>query len=120
MNKFIKEQLSKCKMVLPSWDDSTIQLIIPKNSPKQVEKLVDFQEGLCYNIIVEDYIIHPYVGFTLHDNWNKGIAPTDKEMNCVVLKIMGKMVQINATGVNDNSQWTGWLPIKSCKIIKEI
>ena len=64
--------------------------------------------------------MHPFEGFTLHDNWNNGIVPTDVQMNAEILKIMGKMIQVHCIGKNDGNSWDGWLPIKSVKILKEI
>ena len=115
MNKFIKEQLKKCKIAqIPDFTDKTTELLIPCNN--QLSK-VDFECGGEYNIRVEDYIIHPYPGFTLHDNWNQGIIPTDNLMHVLVTKDMGKMIQVQAVGLNDNKAWRGWLPKKSCKIL---
>lgn len=122
MNKFIKEQLDKCKIVLPEYDDTTVQLFIPKNS-KHIEiknEELDIVVGMCYTIEVEHYIIAPYEGFTLHQNWNKGVVPTDSLMNCEVTQIMGKMVKVNAIGVHDGKSWEGWLPRKSIKSIKAV
>ena len=115
MNKFIKEQLNKCKIAnIPEFDDDTTELLIQGANKSNK---VDFELGLEYNIEVEDYIIHPYPGFTLHDNWNKGIVPTDKQMHVLITKDMGKMICVQAIGLNDNKVWGGWLPKKSCKIL---
>ena len=116
MNKFIKEQLQKCKVAnIPEFDDSStcISISVGTKSGSSVE----FQQGMEYDIEVENYIIHPYSGFTLHDNWNKGMVPTDKQMHILVVNEMGKMICVQAVGLNDNKAWGGWLPKKSCKII---
>lgn len=116
MNKFIKEQLNKCKVAsIPEFDETTTELIISRSILKQSKK--EFEFGYEYDIEVEDYILHPYPGFTLHDNWNKGIIPTDKQMHVLVTKDMGKMICVQAIGLNDNKTWGGWLPKKSCKIL---
>lgn len=115
MNKFIKEQLNKCKIAnIPNFNDNTVELIIQK---QYNNKKLEFELGYEYDISVEDYIIHPYPGFTLHDNWNKGIVPTDNKMHILVIKDLGKMMCVQAIGMNDNKAWGGWLPKKSCKII---
>lgn len=116
MNKFIKEQLLKCKVAnIPEYDENTVEIFIGKNDNKI--NLTDFQQGLEYDIEVENYIIYPYTGFTLHDNWNNGIVPTDKQMHVLITQEMGKMICVKAVGLNDNKSWGGWLPKKSCKII---
>ena len=116
MNKFIKEQLLKCKVAnIPEFDENTVEIFIEKNDNKLTS--IDFKQGFEFDIEVEDYIIHPYQGFTLHDNWNKGIIPTDKQMHILVTNDMGKMMCVKAIGLNDNKAWGGWLPKKSCKII---
>lgn len=112
MNKFIKEQLNKCKVAdIPEFNDSTTTLLI-----KQKTKPNFNESGECI-IEVEDYIIHPYPGFTLHDNWNSGIVPTDKQMKVIIVQDMGKMIKVKGVGINDNKAWGGWLPKKSCKIL---
>lgn len=115
MNKFIREQLLKCKKAqVPEFDESTTELLIRCNQAEEVRELHLGQE---LDIEVEDYIIHPYPGFTLHDNWNKGIIPTDKQMHVLITQELGKMICIQAVGLNDNKAWGGWLPKKSCKIL---
>lgn len=47
-------------------------------------------------------------------------------MKCSVINFMGKMINIDAVGYNPDTDmdtgkmWSGWLPIKSITIIKEI
>ena len=122
MNKFIKEQLKKCRVaIIPYFDDSTTVLHIGLSDGAVVKDTGELQLYHNYSIKVEDYIIHPYQGFTLHDNWNSGRIPTDYYMNCQIIKVMGdKMVKISAVGVNDRKPWEGWLPRKSIKILEEI
>lgn len=122
MNKFILNQLKKIRFAnLPDYNDDTTEIFIPKQTNE-----VSLEEGKCYIIEVENYIIKPYEGFTLHDNWNKGIVPKHKFMKCEVCQIMGKMIRIDAIGYDwENKEdildsWSGWLPIKSVKIIKEV
>lgn len=116
MNKFIKEQLQKCRVAnIPNYDDNTTKIFIGRDSG--VINSLELHQGVETDIEVENYIIHPYPGFTLHDNWNKGIIPTDKQMHILVVQEMGKMICVKAVGLNDNKAWGGWLPKKSCKII---
>ena len=115
MNPFISEQLDKINV--PCEKISDTEYIFHKN-----DNLfnVEFEQGHYYRIEVENYIIHPYEGFTLHDNWNNGIIPTDNEMQIEVVKIMGKMMKINALGIHDGKMWSGWIPKKSARIIQVI
>ena len=124
MNPLIKDQLSKIQRLnVPSYDDSTTQLTLTKNDIKVVESL---QEDHCYLISVDDYILNPPEGFTLHTNWNNNTYPKHKIMKIDVTKIMGKMVKVNSMGYDMKNQtdttdmWTGWLPQKSIKIIERL
>ena len=122
MNPLIKAQLEKVRTVkLPIFDDDTTEMIISKGS-KSDELFLE--QDKCYLISVEDYILHPPEGFTLHTNWNNGRIPTHKFMKVDVSKIMGKMVKVNALGYDMKSQtdttdmWDGWLPLKSITILE--
>lgn len=120
MNPLIKKQLQKMHFLDGKWDDSTLKISIPKNSIGAYT----LQEGGCYIIKVEDYIIHPFDGFNLHDNWNNGTHPNHLFMKCEVSQKMGKMIKLNTVGYDYNNQldtndlWSGWLPEKSIKIIE--
>jgi len=119
LNKIILEELKKCKVAkLPFFDDSTTEIFIQKGGSAIIKD--DLVLNHYYRIEVEDYIIKPYDGFTLHDNWNNGIIPKDKIMNCEITQIIGKMVKVEAVGVDSNNTWSGWLPRKSIHIIEEI
>ena len=124
MNPLIKDQLSKIQRVdVPPFDDSTTQLTIARNNVKPISGL---QEDHCYLISVEDYILNPPDGFTLHTNWNNNIAPKHKVMKIDVTKVMGKMVKVNSLGYDMENQidttdmWSGWLPQKSITIIERL
>ena len=41
-------------------------------------------------------------------------------MNCEIVQIMGKMIKVNAVGVDTSNTWSGWLPRKSMHILEEI
>ena len=128
MNPLIKAQLDKIKYInLPPYDEETTHLIIPKcGNPPPGTTTLELQEGRYYLIKVEDYIVHPFDGFTLHDNWNKGIPPKHKYMKVEILKIMGNMININSIGFNNdtnqdiNDSWVGWLPRKSITTLQEL
>lgn len=119
MYKIIEEQLKKCKVAeIPSYDDNTTEIIILKSNGTKIKD--DLLLDHYYKIEVEDYIIKPYDGFNLASNWNGGIIPKDKIMNCEIVQIMGKMVKVNAVGSDNNNFWSGWLPRKSFKVIEEL
>lgn len=124
MNKWIKEQLKKCKVAeIPEFSDETTLIVIKKScgqSLNSVQSVEDIIVGHFYKIEVENYIINPYPGFALHDDWNQGIIPKDKFMNCEIKQIMNRMVKIEAVGADTNNQWSGWLPRKSFKVIEEL
>lgn len=124
MNPIIKQQLEKCRVAdIPSFDDTTTELIIEKQdgsvvSPYQVHK--------CYLVEIADWIIHPSPEFTLASNWNKGTSPT-RPFYCVeICQVMGKMIRISGCGYDPVSQtstpdmWEGWVPQKGLKLLKEL
>lgn len=121
MNIKIKEQLDKCNVILPFYNENTLELLIPKGSSfKQLSLFSnDLEVGKEYKIKVERYIVNPPEGFDLHINWNSGLVPTDEYMKIKVDQIMGKMIKVKAVGINDNKPWAGWLPRKSINIIEE-
>lgn len=125
MNPLIKTQLNKLKSTVGvDFDESTTQITIPRNSytPNPTELAVD----QCYLISVEDYILKPPEGFTLHTNWNNNKIPKDKVMKVDVLTKMGKMIKVNSIGYDMKNQrdtsnmWEGWLPEKSITIIERL
>lgn len=123
MKQLILNQLKKVKKAtLPDNYETLREIFIPKTDTILVDSI---KVGDYYLIEVEDYIIHPFDGFTLHTNWNNNIVPKDKWMNCEILQIMGKMVKIRSTGLTAEKQptnncWEGWLPKKSFKILKKL
>ena len=120
MNEIIKEQLKKVKIAaIPAYSESDGEIIIPKSTGRNLNPDL-LQVGHYYRIIVAEYIVKPFEGFTLHDNWNQGRIPTDRQMSVEILQLMGKRVYISALGIYDRTQWTGWLPIKSVLKFEEI
>lgn len=117
MNKFILEQLNSIKHItLPEYNENTVELFIPKNSTINY----DVNVGSVYRIQLDDYIIHPYDDFKLHENWNSNIIPTDNVMNIEIIEHLGKMIKISGVGVHDSKVWTGWVPKSSMKIIERL
>lgn len=122
MNRVVEEQLKKVQVAqLPPYDETTMRLIIPK-----AEGIIktDLILNKCYLIQLEDYIVNPYDGFTLHDNWNKGIPPKHRFLKVEILQLMGKMIRVNSVGYDFINKcdipdsWEGWLPRKGIKIIE--
>ena len=124
MNKYIKTQLNLVKVAdLPYFDEDTVYIHIPKQTPNQVGQV---KAGHYYLIELADYLLNPPKGFTLHDTWNQGKIPTQKYYKCKCVKNIGKMIQILGVGFEYESRtdldeyWDGWLPLKSIKVLREI
>jgi hypothetical protein len=124
MNKYAKEQLSKVKVAeLPPYDDNTSMMFIPKQSSGSG---LGVRRDGCYLIQVAPYILNPPEGFTLHDNWNNGVAPKHEFMKAEVCQLMGKMIKVSTLGFDyaNNKDiddiWSGWLPAKAVRVIKEL
>ena len=125
MNQVIIDQLRKVKVVnLPEWDENDLSLFIPKK--EGIINNTNFIENQEYIIQLEKYLIQPFEGFTLHDNWNKGTHPNHIFLKVKVLKIMGKMINFSTIGYDFKSKqlindtWDGWLPRKGIKIIESL
>ena len=123
MNKYIFEELKKCKVAkLPPYDSTTKHMTIPKAD--NINQLLDI--GKCYLIQLEPYILNPPEGFSLHENWNKNIKPPQEFLKVEISQVMGKMIKVNALGYDyKNSRdtdelWEGWLPRKSISILQEL
>ena len=126
MNKYIKEQLLKCKIAqIPDFNDNTTELII-NCVDSVVHNNIDLEYDHNYIIELERYITNPPDTFTLADNWNKGVIPTSKYLYCSPKQINGKMIQFDAVGYDiDNKIYLSdryidlWLPRKGFKIISK-
>ena len=114
MNKFVKEQLSKCNTVLPEWDDNTTKLVIT-GKKESVNK--DHFDSI--HIHIENYIINEPSNFTLSSNWNGGTKPPENDMIVTIVQQMGKMYKVSGIGKSTNIHWEGWLPQKGFRIIDE-
>ena len=124
ISKLIEDQLKKCnRCEIPSYDENTTSLIIPKNS---IKRELSFVVDNYYLIEIADYVLNPPPGFFLAQNWNNGINPPSKYMNVCCIQKMGNMVRVDGISFNiennspGNLAWTGWLPLAAVKIIKEI
>ena len=66
MNKFIKEQLLKCKVAnIPDFNDSTVHIFIPKTvccKTAEVPNNEKMKLNACYLVKLEDYIIYMIIG----------------------------------------------------------
>jgi len=120
MNKFIKEQLDKCKIVLPAYNNDSTILNIPKNSgvARKLQDNTSIVVGGSYNVFIENYIINEPETFTLSATWNNGTKPPENKLKIVVIKTMGKMIQVEAIGISTGIHWSGWLPQKSITILE--
>lgn len=123
MSKLLLEQLAKVRGVdLPYFDEQTEELLIKRKNETPLSLAI----GKAYLLEVENYIINPPNGFNLHANWNKGIAPRDKYLYSLIVQDIGKMIRIESYGYDINrncilmNSWSGWLPKKSVKVIKEV
>lgn len=112
MNKFIKEQLKKCKTKLPDWNDNTTELFISIKS-----KHSDINQSGNLHIKIENYIINEPSTFTLSSNWNGGTKPPENEMIVEIINKAGKMYKVKGFGINTNINWEGWLPEKGFEIL---
>lgn len=124
MNQIIEEQLSKVRIAdLPLYDEYTQHLIIPKKDKATIGTLELFKS---YLIEIENYILNPPDGFSLHSNWNKGIGPKCKHLKVEVIQLAGKMIKVKSVGFDCNNNreteevWEGWLPSKAIKIIRRL
>lgn len=124
MNKFIRAELEKCKYAnIPSFDDDTTVLKIPRTQPGSA---VTLRPGKYYLIEIADYVFNPSEGLTLSANWNGGSNPPCKYMNVEVVHIEGRMYKVNGTGFDPHTNqvlltsWTGWLPGQAIKVIEEV
>ena len=122
MNKFIEEQLQKCKVAEVEAVSDVEFHIKQKKSTEQI-----FQLNNYYILELADYIIHPNENFTLASNWNKGIVPQSKYLQCMITQILGKMIKVDGCGYSlddsafNNDTYLGlWLPMGGIKIIKEL
>ena len=116
MNKILLQQIDKIKSLITESTEDQTDFIISKRL--QTSEASDFIIGNLYKIKVESYIVTPYEGFNLHDNWNHGIPPSEQILNVEVKEIMGKMIRVVGSGDTTKAFWEGWLPKKSITILE--
>ena len=107
MSKIIDEQLQKLENYPHISDDKGNIIFTKKNvSVRRKEKTVVF----------EDYILHPFPGFDLHEKWNNGVAPPERTMYGDIIKETTGMYLLSLHTETTGLSWTGWCPKKSCRI----
>lgn len=106
MNKYCLEQMNKVKVSVPSFDENTTHIVIPC-SIKSEGFTNDLQVGIMYKMRLADYVVNEPEGFTLSKDWNFGKKPPCHEIIMKVVKLKGKMVQV------ESGLFSGWLPLKS-------
>lgn len=122
MNKFIEEELNKCKLAAVEQVSDTEYLI----KKKTVED-IGFEVNKYYIVELENYIINPPETFTLSANWNNDVVPKSKNLKVMVTQIMGKMIKVDGCGfdIETNSDLNDiylglWLPQGGVKILKKL
>ncbi len=113
MNKFVKQELEKCKVSLPLWDETTTQLVIPLYSDDNMTNVEPE-----YLIQIKNYIVNEPPNFTLSIDWNLGTTPPETQMRVKYVDTKGKMTKVDGVGVTTNTHWSGWLPNKSFEVIE--
>lgn len=101
MNKFVKQQLQKCKIELPQWDENTTTFIIPFNTSNR---------RMLKRIHIKNYILNEPPNFTLSHEWNNDTVPPESVMWVSVVETRGKMIRIEGKGASSGIPWVGWLP----------
>lgn len=121
INNIIKEQLLKCKTAVLNIDKDNPYII---NIPKHEDVQVSLDE--CYLIELDDSLLNSNNDDLITCNWNHGNVPKVKFLKIDVIKILGKMINVNSVGYSyeDNKDldyvWSGWLPIKKIKILYKL
>lgn len=124
MSKFAREQLRKCSVAeVPEFKDNETHIVIPKLGKMDLT----MRQGCKYLVELAQYIVNPPDGFTLADNWNKGITPKEKYLIVEIIGSAGKMLKTNATGfdyannrVTDSKYNDLWLPSKGVRALKQL
>lgn len=64
-------------------------------------------------VTFEDYILKPFDGFTLHEQYNNNIAPKHKIMYGRIVAETNGMYQLSVASDRGEDLWRGWVPKKS-------
>ena len=67
-------------------------------------------------VVFEDYMVHPYSGFTFNDKFNGGICPFERTMYGNLIRDTEKMYYFKLHTERSLKEWEGWCPKKSCTI----
>lgn len=131
MQKFIKEQLSSCKLAkVPEFDDNTTTMIIPRIgseetlSEEAVEEKkappINLEVGKRYIFEVDDSLVHDSIWYKeIHNKWNSGLGPKEPVIGAKVVEIKGRMIKVESVD-RYNYTWNGWLPYGNIKIVCEV
>ena len=101
MNKFVKQQLQKCKIPSLIWSDSTRHIHIP------MEKSMT---NSAIKIQIKNYILNEPPNFTLSHDWNNDTIPPETMMYVTIIETKGRMTKVAGKGVITGIPWEGWLP----------
>lgn len=105
MSKMLNDQLSTLRLPHSDNEDGSITFFRTSSS------------GTELKVIFEDYIVHPFEGFTFHEQWNNGIPPCERVMFGKKTKETKGMYYFELVSDSSDKKWSGWCPKKSCKII---
>lgn len=118
MNKFVQDQLSKCKDAdLSNYNESENSFFIPKKTS------IRLLEDSCYIIKLNDTIFSNEV---LKSNWNNNTVPPHRYLKVDISKIMANMIKVNSiaydvdTNKDLNKVWSGWLPSDQINVIEKL
>lgn len=119
MNKIIKQQLQKVTVAnLGVYDDKTTVINIPQCKQDK------FEVNHCYTIKLDSTLLNPMYNPVLVSNWNQGSYPRCDCLRVNVIKVVGRMINVNGVGFDFNSHqvlnyvWSGWLPTELVKQIE--
>ena len=126
MNKFVVEQLQKCRVAkIPNFDDNTEEIIISKSQ-------VDAESAqICMNTeyliqISDDYISsEKYIAIT--NSWNNGQPLTHRYLKISITNFLDNMAKFDAVAYDYELQkdlnyvyLAYWVPIDCIKVIKKL
>lgn len=121
MNKIIEEQLKKVHFAdLSDYNPLDNSYRIPKIT--QIKLVVNS----CYLIRLNERLLNRETSQVLSSNWNKGTVPPCKCMKVDICRIMGKFINVNGLGYDENGKkdldvvWSGWLPIQDIEVVERI
>ncbi len=121
MNKIIEEQLKKVRVAdLSDYNPLDNEYHIPKMNQ------IRFSVNSCYIVRLKDNLLRSETSQVLSSNWNKGSIPPCKCLKIDVCKVLGKLINVNGLGYDEESKkdldviWSGWLPIQDIEVLERI